>query len=115
MWLRVAAGISCAIPARFPRPAALPFHAYIMGMRAFGIFRDAGQTLHGEVSGDEVRLLKRPYWLGIEESGLTKQLRDLEILPPVAPSKVIAVGLNYAEHIAEMKRTPLGTPLIWFK
>jgi 2-keto-4-pentenoate hydratase/2-oxohepta-3-ene-1,7-dioic acid hydratase in catechol pathway len=25
------------------------------------------------------------------------------------------VGLNYADHIAEMKRTPLGTPLIWFK
>ena len=31
------------------------------------------------------------------------------------PSKLIAVGLNYADHIAEMKRTPLGTPLIWFK
>ena len=27
----------------------------------------------------------------------------------------MAVGLNYADHIAEMKRTPLGTPLIWFK
>src|SRR5205823_6879150 len=25
------------------------------------------------------------------------------------------VVLNYADHIAEMKRTPLGTPLIWFK
>src|SRR4029077_15103970 len=23
--------------------------------------------------------------------------------------------LNYSDHIAEMKRTPLGTPLIWFK
>jgi 2-keto-4-pentenoate hydratase/2-oxohepta-3-ene-1,7-dioic acid hydratase in catechol pathway len=23
--------------------------------------------------------------------------------------------LNYADHIAEMKRTPLATPLIWFK
>src|SRR5205085_9642869 len=34
---------------------------------------------------------------------------------PVAPSKLMAVGLNYADHIAEMKRTPLGTPLIWFK
>ena len=34
---------------------------------------------------------------------------------PVAPSKLVAVGLNYADHIAEMKRTPLGTPLIWFK
>jgi 2-keto-4-pentenoate hydratase/2-oxohepta-3-ene-1,7-dioic acid hydratase in catechol pathway len=28
---------------------------------------------------------------------------------------LIAVGLNYSDHIAEMKRTPLGTPLIWFK
>jgi len=34
---------------------------------------------------------------------------------PVMPSKLIAVGLNYSDHIAEMKRTPLGTPLIWFK
>src|SRR6266550_3621256 len=39
----------------------------------------------------------------------------LEIGVPVSPSKLIAVGLNYAEHIAEMKRTPLGTPIIWFK
>jgi 2-keto-4-pentenoate hydratase/2-oxohepta-3-ene-1,7-dioic acid hydratase in catechol pathway len=42
-------------------------------------------------------------------------LSDVEIAVPVAPSKLIAVGLNYADHIAEMKRTPLGTPLIWFK
>jgi 2-keto-4-pentenoate hydratase/2-oxohepta-3-ene-1,7-dioic acid hydratase in catechol pathway len=28
---------------------------------------------------------------------------------------LIAVGLNYVDHIAEMKRTPLGTALIWFK
>ena len=39
----------------------------------------------------------------------------MQIDLPVAPSKLIAVGLNYADHIAEMKRTPLGTPLIWFK
>src|SRR4051812_12852353 len=84
-------------------------------MRMFGIFRCEREVVYGEVIGDEVRVLKRPYWLGIEESGLTRPLRDLEILPPVVPSKLIAVGLNYADHIAEMKRTPLGTPLIWFK
>jgi 2-keto-4-pentenoate hydratase/2-oxohepta-3-ene-1,7-dioic acid hydratase in catechol pathway len=28
---------------------------------------------------------------------------------------LIAVGLNYADHIAEMKRTEIGAPLIWFK
>jgi len=34
---------------------------------------------------------------------------------PVTPSKLVAVGLNYTEHIRDMARTPLGTPLIWFK
>jgi 2-keto-4-pentenoate hydratase/2-oxohepta-3-ene-1,7-dioic acid hydratase in catechol pathway len=42
-------------------------------------------------------------------------LAQVDVDLPVAPSKLIAVGLNYADHIAEMKRTPLGTPLIWFK
>src|ERR1700742_347448 len=84
-------------------------------MRTFGIFRSKEETFHGEVIGDEVHFLKQSYWSGAEKTGLTNKLSDLEILPPVAPSKVIAVGLNYADHIAEMKRTPLGTPLIWFK
>lgn len=84
-------------------------------MRTFGRFKLGEEIFSGEIIGNEVRLLKQPYWLGIENTGLTKSLGDLEILPPVTPSKVIAVGLNYADHIAEMKRTPLGTPLIWFK
>ena len=60
-------------------------------------------------------MLKQPFWLGPEPTGEKISRRDLEIAVPVSPSKLIAVGLNYAEHIAEMKRTPLGTPLIWFK
>ena len=39
----------------------------------------------------------------------------MQIDLPVAPSKLIAAGLNYASHIAEMKRTATGAPLIWFK
>src|SRR6201987_4003602 len=84
-------------------------------MRTFGIFRADEETFYGEVVGDDIRVLERDYWLGTEETGLTKRLSEAKILSPVAPSKLIAVGLNYAEHIAEMKRTPLGTPLTWFK
>ena len=84
-------------------------------MRTFGIFRSGDETIYGEVGGQVVHCLQRPYWLDVEKTGLTKQLSGLEILPPINPSKLIAVGLNYADHIAEMKRTPLGTPLIWFK
>ncbi|HET9418582.1 MAG TPA: fumarylacetoacetate hydrolase family protein [Chthoniobacterales bacterium] len=84
-------------------------------MRTFGAFRSAGEFFYGEVVADEVRVLTQPYWLGIESTGEVRKLADADVDLAVAPSKLIAVGLNYAEHIVEMKRTPLGTPLIWFK
>src|ERR1700704_6186569 len=84
-------------------------------MRTFGGFRSGDKIFYGEVRGNSVHLLKKPYWLGIELEGSALPLEDLQIDLPVAPSKVIAVGLNYADHIKEMQRTPLGTPLIWFK
>jgi 2-keto-4-pentenoate hydratase/2-oxohepta-3-ene-1,7-dioic acid hydratase in catechol pathway len=84
-------------------------------MRRFGAFRSKGEIVYGEVRDDDVHLLAKPYWLGLDFTGLVVPLRDLQIDVPVAPSKLMAVGLNYADHIAEMKRTPLGTPLIWFK
>jgi 2-keto-4-pentenoate hydratase/2-oxohepta-3-ene-1,7-dioic acid hydratase in catechol pathway len=84
-------------------------------MRTFGGFKSDNKFFYGEVVGDDVHVLRNPFWLGIEPSGKKISRHDLEIGIPVAPSKLIAVGLNYADHIAEMKRTPLGTPLIWFK
>lgn len=84
-------------------------------MRTFGGFISNGQLLYGEVRDEAVHVLAKPYWLGLEFTGAVIPLRELQITVPVAPSKLIAVGLNYADHIAEMKRTPLGTPLIWFK
>jgi 2-keto-4-pentenoate hydratase/2-oxohepta-3-ene-1,7-dioic acid hydratase in catechol pathway len=84
-------------------------------MRTYGGFRLSDEFFYGEVRGDSVYVLKKPYWLGLELEGSVLPLGDLQIDLPVAPSKVIAVGLNYADHIKEMQRTPLGTPLIWFK
>jgi 2-keto-4-pentenoate hydratase/2-oxohepta-3-ene-1,7-dioic acid hydratase in catechol pathway len=84
-------------------------------MRTFGGFKSGDKFFYGEVIGDEVHVLKNPFWIDVEPTGERISRHDLEIGVPVAPSKLIAVGLNYADHIAEMKRTPLGTPLIWFK
>jgi len=84
-------------------------------MRTFGGFKRNGEIVYGEVRGEEAHLLTKPYWLGLEFTGDVIPLSELQIDLPVAPSKLMAVGLNYADHIAEMKRTPLGTPLIWFK
>ena len=84
-------------------------------MRTFGGFNSHVGIVYGEVRGDNVHLLSKPFWLGLDFTDEVVPLRELQIDLPVAPSKLIAVGLNYADHIAEMKRTPLGTPLIWFK
>src|SRR5438445_8144301 len=84
-------------------------------MRTFGGFKSGGKFFYGEVRGDEVHVLARPYWINIDPTGDVLKLAEVDVDLPVAPSKLIAVGLNYADHIAEMKRTPLGSPLIWFK
>ena len=84
-------------------------------MRTFGGFRFEDRFFYGEIRGDEVHVLKNPFWIDVEPTGENVRLTNVVVDLPVAPSKLIAVGLNYSDHIAEMKRTPLGTPLIWFK
>ncbi|MDQ6765016.1 MAG: fumarylacetoacetate hydrolase family protein [Verrucomicrobiota bacterium] len=84
-------------------------------MQTFGGFRAGNDFFYGEVRGHDIFCLTSAPWLGREHTGNVRELQEAEIAVPVAPSKIIAVGLNYADHIAEMKRTPLGTPLIWFK
>jgi 2-keto-4-pentenoate hydratase/2-oxohepta-3-ene-1,7-dioic acid hydratase in catechol pathway len=84
-------------------------------MRSFGAFSFQEERIYGEVRGEEVHLLRQAPWLGLDFSGQTRSLGELTIAPPVAPQKVIAVGLNYSEHIKEMQRTEIGSPLIWFK
>src|SRR5437870_6023433 len=84
-------------------------------MRTFGGFRSDEESFYGEVRGDHVHVLAKPHWIDIDPTGEVRKLADVDIDLPVAPSKLIAVGLNYADHITEMNRTPLGKPLIWFK
>jgi len=84
-------------------------------MKTFGGFRSGDEFFYGELRGDEVHRLSQPYWIQVQPTVEILPLANLQIDVPVAPSKLIAVGLNYADHIAEMKRTEIGAPLIWFK
>jgi 2-keto-4-pentenoate hydratase/2-oxohepta-3-ene-1,7-dioic acid hydratase in catechol pathway len=84
-------------------------------MRTFGGFRSEDRFFYGEIRDDEIYVLRNPFWVDTERTGEIVRLTNAAVDLPVAPSKLIAVGLNYSDHIAEMNRTPLGTPLIWFK
>src|SRR5215470_6474556 len=84
-------------------------------MRTFGGFRSSEEFFYGELRDDDVHRLAQPYWIQDSPTGEVLPLATVQIDIPVAPSKLIAVGLNYADHIAEMKRDEFGAPLIWFK
>jgi len=44
-----------------------------------------------------------------------KALRDLMLLPPVTPSKIICVGRNYRDHAKELGNEVPAEPLLFFK
>jgi 2-keto-4-pentenoate hydratase/2-oxohepta-3-ene-1,7-dioic acid hydratase in catechol pathway len=42
-------------------------------------------------------------------------LDEVKILPPVSPSKIICVGLNYRDHAEELKMELPGEPILFLK
>jgi 2-keto-4-pentenoate hydratase/2-oxohepta-3-ene-1,7-dioic acid hydratase in catechol pathway len=73
-----------------------------------GRFRFDDEIFTGTVNGDRV----------VVERGLycdTYTLDELETLPPVNPSKIICVGLNYIDHARELEMELPGYPMIFLK
>jgi 2-keto-4-pentenoate hydratase/2-oxohepta-3-ene-1,7-dioic acid hydratase in catechol pathway len=48
-------------------------------------------------------------------TGARYQVADVRLLAPVLPSKVVAIGKNYAEHARETGSEPPAEPLIFLK
>jgi 2-keto-4-pentenoate hydratase/2-oxohepta-3-ene-1,7-dioic acid hydratase in catechol pathway len=51
----------------------------------------------------------------LKRAGVEDNLADVELLPPVAPSKIVCVGRNYADHAAERGAEVPAQPLLFFK
>jgi 2-keto-4-pentenoate hydratase/2-oxohepta-3-ene-1,7-dioic acid hydratase in catechol pathway len=51
----------------------------------------------------------------IEFTEETYAADDVTLLAPSEPSKVVAVGLNYAKHAGEMKEALTGNPVLFIK
>lgn len=73
-----------------------------------GRFKFDNEIFYGDIKGDRV----------VVERGLysdTFLLRDLEILPPTEPGKIICIGLNYIDHARELSMPLPKNPLIFLK
>lgn len=74
-----------------------------------------GQTFYAELKGGLVRRMTGSPFGEISFSGEEYSLGEIELLAPCEPSKVVAVGLNYAKHAGEMKETLTGSPILFIK
>ncbi len=87
-------------------------------MRTFGHFTGNGTAFYGELDSatQAVRPLKQPFWLGLEPADQPAvPLAQLKTGLPVAPSKIIAVGLNYHDHAKERNKQAPRSPLTWLE
>jgi 2-keto-4-pentenoate hydratase/2-oxohepta-3-ene-1,7-dioic acid hydratase in catechol pathway len=78
-------------------------------------FKKDEMVQQGILEGDVIHSIKNnPYDAPVQiESQLN--VRDVTILSPITPSKIIAVGLNYSDHAKELNLDPPREPLIFLK
>lgn len=75
-----------------------------------------GEPKFGIVDGPELVVLKgHPLVNGYETTGERIALKEVKLLAPTIPSKIVCIGKNYADHVAEMGREVNPEPTIFFK
>ncbi len=87
-----------------------------MAQRYVRVQSHLGQLHYGLLHPDRrVQVLDAPPWLQGQPTATELLPAQYTILAPCAPSKVVAVGKNYADHAAEMGSAPPPEPLIFLK
>jgi 2-keto-4-pentenoate hydratase/2-oxohepta-3-ene-1,7-dioic acid hydratase in catechol pathway len=87
-----------------------------MAQRFVRVQNQKGQIFYGVLQLSlDVQVLDAPPWLQGQPTDLSLEPDSYQILAPCAPTKIVAVGKNYAEHAAEMGTEVPSEPLIFLK
>ena len=78
-------------------------------------FSVEGEVSFGVVEADEVAALTSHPFGPLAFSGERYPLGSVRLLAPVLPSKVVAIGKNYADHAREMGGEPPASPVMFLK
>ncbi len=74
------------------------------------------EIAYGVVEGDAIALLSSHPFGSFEPDGRVLRPAEVRFVAPVLPSKVVAVGRNYVDHVREMGgQRPPAEPMIFLK
>ncbi len=91
--------------------AAAP--AQTAGVTRFVRFSYRGQTAHAIQEGEDLRVIQGDLFGAYKVTSTKRKLSEVKLLYPIAPSKALAVGLNYKSHLGT--RTPPTQPEMFYK
>ena len=74
-----------------------------------------GETRYAAVEQDAFRLIEGDVFGSWQATDVTVPVADAELLAPVAPRQIVAVGLNYRGHAAESGVATPEAPLLFVK
>jgi 2-keto-4-pentenoate hydratase/2-oxohepta-3-ene-1,7-dioic acid hydratase in catechol pathway len=74
-----------------------------------------GQPTYARLAGDHAEGLAGPPWEGVATVSDRWAWRDADLLCPVAPSKIVCIGRNYAAHARELGNDVPAEPLLFLK
>ena len=79
-------------------------------------FSNGAEPRFGIVDGPELVVLKgHPLVAGYQTTGERIPLKEVKLLAPTIPSKIVCIGKNFADHAAEIGEEITDEPLIFFK
>ena len=74
-----------------------------------------GEPVYGVIEGEEVAVIDPHPFAIYRQTGQRVPIEGLRLLAPVIPSKIVAVGRNYADHAAELGNEVPTEPLLFLK
>ena len=70
---------------------------------------------YGRLVNNQVQMISGNPFDKVEPSGLSMNRDKVELLAPVEPSKIVAVGLNYRDHAEELGMDIPKEPILFLK
>lgn len=84
-------------------------------MKTFCRFVTKGKVCYGAVNGEKIQAIEGDIFGNWQVSKEEYLLSEVKLLPPVVPSKIIGVGLNYYSTIKLLNATVPEEPVIFLK
>ena len=78
-------------------------------------FSDDGEPRYGEVTDDGTIRADPKRGGRVTDAVETFDIDSVDVLPPCEPSKIVCIGLNYADHAAEQGMDVPDRPLLFLK